>query len=279
MQAGKSVIFCATQRTGSTLVLDDFLNVVGSVRLNSEILYEQIALKKTQLPWSELWNEIREGNTVHDYFFGKVMFHYIPLISRFMERSSTAGVVYPCLKFVPEQFDSFRNFFADAIWVYIDRRNVFAQTVSMYLAETTNVWERLLEAQQNGVSVPVESVNPAEAVSRNPSRRSGVLPGAVVRYEYEKLKGYLQGFLSEREQWQLFFRHYKITPIRISYEEAAAAYPQYLKELLDKTGLHAVDAPPPRRMLKVGGQRNDEWAEFLRNDAIAELYVRSHSGA
>jgi len=277
MQAGKSVIFCATQRTGSTLVIDDFLNVVGSPRLNSEILYERTALKKTQLPWGELWNEIRERNTVHDYFFGKVMFHYIPLISRFMERNSTAGVGYPCLRFIPEQFDCFRNFFADAIWVYIDRRNVFAQTVSMYLAETTNVWERLLETSQNGLSAP-EIADSIEAVSRNPSRRSGVLPGSVVRYEYEKLKGYLKGFLNEREQWQLFFRHYKIAPIRISYEEAAAEYPQYLKVLLDKTGLHAIDAPPARRMIKVGGRRNDEWAEFLRNDVIAELYCRSNAG-
>jgi LPS sulfotransferase NodH len=278
MQAGKSVIFCATQRTGSTLVFDDFLNVVGSPRLNSEILYERTALKKTQLPWSELWNEIREGNTVHGYFFGKVMFHYIPLISSFIERNSTAGVRYPCLKFIPEQFDGFRNFFADAIWVYVERRNVFAQTVSMYLAETTNVWEKLLEPSQSGVSTPVESVDSIEAISRNPSRRSGVLPGSVVRYEYEKLKAYLKGFLGEREQWQLFFRHYKIAPIRISYEEAATGYPQYLKILLDKTGLRAVDAPPARRMIKVGGQRNDEWAEFLRNDVIAELYSRGNAG-
>lgn len=275
MHAGKSVIFCATQRTGSTLVFDDFLNVVGSGRLNSEILYERTALKKTQLPWNELWNELEALNRVHDYFLGKVMFHYTPLVSGFIERNSTSRVVYPCLKFSPGLFDGFRNFFADAIWVYVERRNVFAQAVSMYLAETTNVWEKL---RGDGVKVHMDGTDPIEAVSRNPSRRSGVPPGSVVRYEYAKLKGYLQGFLREREQWQLFFQHYKITPIRISYEEAASGYPQYLKELLDKTGLHAVDAPPPRRMLKVGGQRNAEWAEFLRNDVIAELYSRAHAG-
>ncbi|HUD65113.1 MAG TPA: Stf0 family sulfotransferase [Candidatus Sulfotelmatobacter sp.] len=275
MHAGKAVIFCATQRTGSTLVFDDFLNVVGSGRLNSEILYERTALKKTQLPWNELWNELKELNRVHDYFFGKVMFHYTPLVSGFIERNSTSGVVYPCLKFIPELFDSFRNFFADAIWVYVERRNVFAQAVSMYLAETTNVWEKL---QGDAVPACMDGADTIEAVSRNPSRRSGVPPGCVVRYEYEKLKGYLQGFLREREQWQLFFRHYKIAPIRISYEDAASAYPQYLRELLDQTGLQAVEALPPRRMLKVGGQRNAEWAEFLRNDAIAELYSRSHAG-
>jgi LPS sulfotransferase NodH len=255
MQVGKSVIFCATQRTGSTLIVDDFLNVVGHKRVISEILYHK-TMGETGGPWSKTWDEVSKANTVRGYFIGKVMFHYTPYISRYIEHGSTAGP-HHCLRFIPELFDSFYNFFADAIWVYIDRRNVFAQAVSMYLAESTQIWEKLIAGLR----------------SRPP--KPGV-PADQVRYEYEKIKPYLTGFLAEREQWQLFFRHYKITPIRISYEEAAQGYPQYLKELLDKTELQAVEAPRPRRMLKVGDQRNEEWAEFLRNDVIAELYSRSH---
>jgi LPS sulfotransferase NodH len=276
MQAGKSVILCASQRTGSTLVFDDFLNVLGLERKNSEILYDRIVLKKTERPWSEVWNEVRELNEVRGYFVCKVMLHYTPIISSFIERNSIAGVrVWTRLDFVPERFDSFHNFFADAIWVHIDRRNVFAQAVSMYMAETTNVWESLLEAPHGGVPTPVDGLHSNEAASLDPSTGSGILPGSVVRYEPERIKGYLQRFLAEREQWQLFFRHYKITPIRISYEEAASGYPHYLKELLDKTGLQMVAAPTPRRMLKVGGQRNKELSEFLRDDVIAELYFQS----
>ncbi len=252
MQAGKSVILCASQRTGSSLIFDDLLNVAGCKRTASELLYERIILEKTQRPWSEVWEEVSQKSRIPGYFVGKVMFHYTPRISNFIERYS-AEEIERCLEFAPELFDAFYNFFRDAIWVYIERRNVFAQAVSMYLAETTNVWRRLVEEPQQG-DVPIPAV----------------------AYEYGKLKEYLQGFLAEREQWQNFFRHYKITPIRISYEDAASGYPDYLKELLDRIGLKT--EAPPRRMIKLGGQRNEEWAEFLRNDVILELYSRIHAG-
>jgi hypothetical protein len=41
-----------------------------------------------------------------------------------------------------EVFDSFYNFFANALWVYIDRRNVFAQSISIPWLERRQ--ERLL---------------------------------------------------------------------------------------------------------------------------------------
>jgi LPS sulfotransferase NodH len=251
MQAGKSVIFCATPRSGSTMAFDDLCNVLRRNKAIGEVLYDRIVRKKTEHLWTEVWDEVRERNRVDGYFIDKVMFDYTPQISRFIERNSTVGVER-CLKFIPELFDGFYNFFADAIWVYVERRDVFAQAVSMYLAASTQIWEKRLGR-------PLE----------------GGPPALAIRYDYEKLKPYLQGFLAEREQWQVFFRHYKITPIRINYEEAAAAYPRYLTELLDKAGLQMVEAPPPRRLLKLGDQLNEKLAEFLRNDVIADLYSRS----
>lgn len=41
MRAGNSVILCARQRTGSTPVFDDFLNVIGQERRDSELLYNR----------------------------------------------------------------------------------------------------------------------------------------------------------------------------------------------------------------------------------------------
>jgi LPS sulfotransferase NodH len=269
MRAGNSVILCASQRTGSTLVFDDFLNLIGQQRRDSEILYNKIILAQDKQPWNEVWDEVRTLNTVHSYFVGKVMFHYAGKISSFIQGNSPAGPWDH--EFTPERFNAFHDFFSDAIWVYIDRRNVFAQAVSMYLAEATNVWEKLLVAP----GVALTSGSDTHSVEPELSDSSLKSSGSPVRYEGEKLKGYLKGFLAAREQWQIFFQYYKITPLRISYEDAVSCYPHYLQELLDKVGRPMVDAPPPRRMLKVGGKRNEEWAEFLRNDVIAELYSRT----
>src|ERR1700733_2331436 len=141
MRAGKSLIFCASQRTGSTMVVDDLLNIVGYEPGATEVLYDRIVANETQRPWSEVWDEVRRLNSFERYFLDKVMFHYTPQISQFIERNTTVGVS-TCLTFKPELFDGFYNFFADAIWVYIDRRDVFAQAVSMYVAEATQIWER-----------------------------------------------------------------------------------------------------------------------------------------
>ena len=253
-------MFCATQRTGSTLIFDDFLNIVGAYRKNPEILYEWIIRKKTELPWDEVWNEICARNRLQGYFFCKVMFHYTPRISSFIERNTYEGVALSH-EFRPEQFDAFHSFFANAIWVYVDRRDVFAQAVSMYMAESTNVWEKLVRQPKPGVvTIP---------------DRPNAVPESEVRYDSRKLKGFLRSFLNEREQWQRFFEHYKIEPIRIAYEEADRDYPHYLNELLAATGLQSVAEPPPRRMIKVGSQRNEEWSAYLRNEVIAELFSRS----
>jgi LPS sulfotransferase NodH len=252
MQAGKSVIFCATQRTGSCMVFDDLRNVLGyGPAHDSEILYDRIIRKEAKCSWSDVWAEVSEVNRIEGYFVGKVMFHYTPRISSFIERSTIAGVER-CLSFTPELFDSFYRFFADSIWVYIYRRDVFAQAVSMYLAERTEIWERRVD-------------DPPETCS----------PTSRIGYDYEQLKQYLQGFLAEREQWQVFFQHYNIKPVTINYEEAVGGYPHYLTELLNIAGLRMVEAPWQRRLLKLGDHLNEQFVELLRNDVILDLCSRN----
>jgi LPS sulfotransferase NodH len=248
MRAGRSLIICASQRTGSTLIFDDLLNVVGCEAANAEILYDRIVLNRTARPWIEVWNEVSKINRVREYFIGKVMFHYTPRISQFIERNSTVGAE-DCLRFQPELFDAFPKFFADAVWVFVDRRNVFAQTASMYLTEKTQIWEQRLGG---------------------PSQRPGTLQDGPLVYDYEKLKPYLQVFLAEKKQWQVFFEYYNISPIKISYEEAATDYPCYLSKVLSQTGLQMIEALPQRRLLKLGNELNEKWAELLRNDFVAE---------
>lgn len=245
MRANKSLILCATQRTGSTVVFDDLRNVLGYGPCCSEILYDRIILKNAKCGWPEVWNEVRRVHDVEGYFVDKVMFHYTPQISAFIE--GTYRAAKPCFTFSPELFDGFYDAFRDATWVYIYRRDVFAQAVSMYIAEATEVWER-------------------RVTEPRPSDPSALL----TNYDFEKLRRYLQAFLEEREQWQKFFRYYGIQPITITYEEAAAGYPGYLKELLTHIGLAMVERPWQRRLVKLGGRLNEEWAALLRKDLMLD---------
>ncbi len=246
----KAVVFCATQRTGSSLVFSDFLSIAGHVPRSSEMLYDRIIVKKTEREWSEVWKEVSTLKNVQGAYVEKVMFHYTPILSRFIEGRSIEGVDRS-MSFKPELFDGFFNFFVNATWVYIERRDVFSQAVSMYIAETNNVWQLLRDRP-----------SAQEASTAEP------------KYDLKRLKGYLSGFLTERSQWQKFFSHYNVKPISVFYEEAVDNYPAYLDEIFAKTGIEKVVPDPPRRFMKQGTDLNESWASQLRDDILAELFFQ-----
>lgn len=251
MSAGNCIMLCATQRTGSSMIFDDLLNLLGHSRADGELLYTTIIRNRTKQSWQDAWPSIREMTTFGDMTINKVMFHYVAHLSGFI-----AGVRVerprPVLVFDPERFEDFHLFFRDAIWVYVERLDVFAQAVSMYLAEATDVWERL----------PASPDACVQSIRRIP-------------YNREILKDYMHNFLKEREGWCNFFKYYNIDFMKITYEDAVANYPDYLFELLARVGAHVQVPYPERRMLKLGDALNDRFAAQLRDDVLTELYIQS----
>lgn len=251
MPAGKCIVLCATQRTGSSMVFDDLLNVLGHGRADGELLYTTIIRSRTRQSWKNTWRFVRHRNTFSGLSINKVMFHYVAHLSGFI-----AGIPVerprPVLEFKPERFEHFHTFFRDSIWVYVERIDVFAQAVSMYIAETTDIWERLPGATDTCV------------------QSTRALP-----YDSALLKSYLYKFLQERRGWQRFFEYYDIDAVKITYEDAVATYPSYLFELLARAGVDARSPYPERRMLKLGDARNDRLAAQLREDVLTELYMHS----
>jgi LPS sulfotransferase NodH len=244
------VIFCATQRTGSTLIFDDVRNLMGCPVTASELLYLEVFRRQPAKPWAAIIEHLRRENRVQDLVMAKVMFHYTPYLSAAIDGIAIEDRP-PVYRFEPELFDSFRNFFRDAIWVHISRQDVYAQAVSIYFAEATNLWHQWKAG--------------AEVVAAGTERRT---------YDRTRLLRYLENLLIERACWQVFFEHYGISPLCLSYEDAVVSYPGYLNELLMVTGLRPIAPTPDRRMVKVGDATNTEFARLLREDAQAELSLR-----
>jgi LPS sulfotransferase NodH len=225
------------------MVVDDFCNLAGYSPGPTEILYDQIIAKRAAQPWDEVWAKVRDLYPIEGYFVDKVMFHYLAKLSKFMSGGSITEAPH-LHQFSAELVDPFHLFFRNAIWVYIERNDVFAQAVSRYLAEETNVWNRW---------------------SHLPYRDPG---HEAVKYDAVKLKDHLTGLAVERDNWQRFFQHYKITPIQIEYEDAVQNYPAYLGELFAKTGLRMIADIPKRRVLKIGDAVNEKFAKWLRDECI-----------
>jgi trehalose 2-sulfotransferase len=256
MSRERCLIFCATQRTGSTMMLDDLLNIAGRWGADGEILRNALLAtdpsRSFPLPnWDAAWKMAREKNRVQDLLVLKVMFHYTPYLSAAINGELPARQP-PVPSFEPEQFDAFYNFFRDAIWVSVERRDVFAQAVSMYLAESTKLWE----IRRDKAPLAAE-------------------PRPAPPYDRDKLMVYLRQFLAERAQWPRFFSHYNISPLRLMYEDAVDNYPGYLDEVFAATGLKRAEKLVERRLLKVGDATNEQYARLLRNDASLEPHGRS----
>lgn len=178
------------------------------------------------------------------------MFHYFAYFS-----AATKGALPArrpsIVEFQPESFDAFYEFFKDAIRVLVERRDVYAQAVSMYFTHATKTWERRL--------------------------KSGALPtdySQFVSFDRERLMEIFKGFMVERAQWPRFFRHYGVTPLRLTYEDAAANYFGYLDGLVEASGITPLPTCPPRRLLKQGDATNDSYTEMLRDEVLKETFAR-----
>jgi LPS sulfotransferase NodH len=170
------------------------------------------------------------------------MFHYLPYLSQFIA-GSRLGKTPPIRHFDAERVAAFMQCFRGAIFVHIRRRDVFAQAVSMFMAETTDIWED----------------------------RSGTPPQqARPPYDKTRLLTYANDLVAESRQWPRLFAHFGINPLCIDYEDAAGCYPNYLSPLLRQLDIPVVSPPPPRRMFKLGNAVNQDYARRLQADYQAQ---------
>jgi LPS sulfotransferase NodH len=228
-----AIIFCATQRSGSTMVVDDFQNVTGRAVSETEAFYH-LAIDKGVQNWSlalEIVERHRAGEAI---FFDKVMFPFLPILSRMIAPDSESSTTEP-----------FANFFASAVWVYVRRANIFEQTVSKYTAETLGVWD---------------SVSVSEGFN------------AEMKFDFSIALDKMRGFIWEDHQWDVFFKKNRITPIQVYYEDAVPNFPHYLAPILAAAGLEMnVSDLRPRRQRKLGNSRSADLAKILQGMVQRDL--------
>jgi LPS sulfotransferase NodH len=246
MNSDSSIIICATQRSGSTLLFDDIRNTYGYPIGNSEILINTVKSGRYSDTWDNVWKRAFSINATGKYFVGNVMFHYGPLIDDCIAGRPERQAKH-AWTFKHEDWEAFYKFFRNAIWIYLEREDVYAQAASMYMAQMSNFWTR-----QRGT--------PEEQNYSEPE----------LKYDYPALSRIYKGFVNEKENWQKFFQHFRIDPIRFSYEMITSRYPDYLQPLLLRIDLQPRMLGPERRMIKTGGAVTKRLADQLREDLSRE---------
>jgi LPS sulfotransferase NodH len=241
----KSLLVCATPRSGSTLLcaLLDGTGVAGRPQEFFERLahsglprqpreyFERVEDPKllellaptdpgTPDPGDPIPQALAKGTTDNGVFAAKLMWTHLLDLAERLGRPADAALL--------------RERFPDPRYVHVTRRDKIAQAVSLWRAVQTRAW-RAGAVTENGDAV--------------------YHAGAI---------GYLAGQLSEHDDaWRAWFSANRIEPLTVVYEELAADTSGVTSEVLDDLGVGPAEVPePPLR--RQGDDRSARWVERYR---------------
>lgn len=242
------IILCATQRCGSTLILEDMRN---TGRLGQpEEWFIPWDPAKTDVDWAANLDGVRRRATDETGVSAiKIMANQLDPVNRCLAsfRPACDGV-----------FAHVAQTMEGARWVQLLRRDVVAQAISRVMAMQTGV---------NHATARPEDAHFAGNLKR------GYDPdyNARTAYDYTAILRQVTSITLETLSWQSFFEANGITPEVLVYEDVIADPEMGHLDLLARLAGVAGPLPrQPRKMVKIGNARNTEWRmRFLREAAAS----------
>jgi LPS sulfotransferase NodH len=139
-----------------------------------------------------------------------------------------------------------RHGFLSSPFIYLTRDDVAAQAVSQFIAEESGVWHR----DSSGKSIGSETPRELSDIELD-ERRTSLLAW---------------DFIYMHEQWEEFFRTYRIEPLRLTYEDLCADATSVVKAVANHVGLdwEGVVSLDQAQTSLLRDDRSSEWADRIR---------------
>jgi len=261
-----SYLVCATQRSGSTLLVESLASTGVAGRPKEFFQYfsssslapqprewfagvddlEILALLDPSEPGTvdsrdfETWRRdiLETGRTDNGVWGGKLMWNQFPLLvaRTRIASGSSRGAVAELLG-------------GDPLYVHVYREDVVPQAVSMWRAVQTRVW-------RDGHDSEFDAQRDAQA-----------------EYNARGI-AHLAGILREQErQWRHWFAAEGIRPVEVGFRRLTRDSTAVTAEVLGLLGQDPALAPPPPLKPQSNG-RSREWVERYRHDAEKNGYPR-----
>jgi LPS sulfotransferase NodH len=183
--------------------------------------------------WDEHVERVRrDGTTSNGVFGAKVMWNQLADIARLSGRDE-------------EPLDLLQGLLSPTHWVWVRRRDVLRQAVSLWRALQTQTW------REAGGSQP-EAVYSRAAIA------------------------HLTALLADQDAaWGTFFARHRLRPLELVYEDHAPDVPAAVARVLEHLGVAAPEGCIPREapMERQSDGISDEWAEAYRRG----IAVRPHN--
>lgn len=161
-------------------------------------------------------------------------------------------------KFLPEVQD--RDYLKGFRFIYLRRRDVVMQAISLYKATETDVFHTNVEHDQ---------------------KRLQAL--AKLDYDFKAIEKWRQHILKQEQGWEQFFYENRIFPLHVFYEDIEQDVLQLMRRIATFVGVIPENVKMPEEasvFRKVRDQRNIEWAQrFAREFAEREERLPKVFGA
>lgn len=239
------IVLCATQRCGSTMIIEDMRNT--GVLGRPEEWFIPWTPERTDVNWTDELERVRQhGTGANGVFAVKLMANQLTGIE---------GCLRQVLDPPPGRpFFRLHKLFETATWVWLKRRDTVAQAVSRVMS------------QQTGIN---HATDGAEHFAGN-LMKGGNLAGynASVSYSYDTILRECTAITLETLAWQRFFEAFGIAPLVLTYEDTIHdADMTHLDRIAEAAGVSGPLQKVPRRLVKLGNSRNDDFAGRFHREA------------
>ena len=247
----KKIILCATQRCGSTLVVEDMRNT--GVLGQPEEWFIPWHPDKTGQDWQQaLASVYRRGSGSNGVFAVKIMANQLFAVDGCLAGFTPARA--------PGSFTHIASEFEGAAWVWLRRRDIVAQAISRLMAQQTGI---------NHATARPEDAHFAGNLARglDPDYNAGA------RYDYAAILREVTSISLENLAWEQFFASNGLAPLVFDYEDVIAdAQMGHLDRMSAAIGLDGAPPRSPRKMIKLGNARNLEWQARFMAEAAARNF-------
>lgn len=253
MKNNKLVILCATQRCGSTMVVED-LRSTGVLGKAEEYFIPWLPEK--QVDWlSNFESIIKRSKTENGISSIKIMANQLQNIEACLTNSNFEE------KLNDVMFPYLRTLLKGAVFIRIKRDGVVRQAISRVIAQKTGVNHALNNYDTD--------YRPGNLLKNNNLNYS-----CSVGFDGEDIDAEVLNIAKETLLWDEVLKSWNInSPLDLHYEQICKSYPKYINRVVNYVGISSIDLdglPKTRNLKKLSSDKNEElvtsYLSKIRND-------------
>lgn len=238
------IILCSTQRSGSTMIVEDMRNseVLGNPEeyfIKWQGFGENVDINK------EIDTLFKQGSK-SDVFSVKLMANQVKKVNASLKRSG--------------KYTDIAELFDDATWVYIKRNDTVKQAISRYIASVTKVNHAIDDETSNHFA-------------------GNLLKGAYaeynkeVHYDFNKIFQEYCNIRKENIFWEEFFLNYNIKPLILEYE-VYSKYTDYkhVQQIADHANVAEEPRIVERKLKRLSNNVNMKFLESFKAEIFERYY-------